>query len=286
MNLKFLLTLLFTAASMCPETFTCVASSESEVANKTGDDEDDEFYDLIDMSDEELEEMCISRGFELVREVDGNTGELVLYTHQDYVDAANECLQIEEDLEEILQTNPEIMEDVKRESERMMNERNSLLVQLNQQQEGVDGQTEQQENNTVDVEERDSEVLTNPNASLSDTNDTEDQSNNTLYYGFKEITLEVIEQMKSDFTKVVNLIVPKKLQEQIQLQMKQQIQPALKSFVSVAKGMGMAAYDLSRRYLMAFVNRKAGGDQDVSSDEKMSNEKNSSTQKGEQTTAA
>lgn len=59
------------------------------------DDFDDEYYDdLESMSDEELEEICTSRGFELARESD----EAVVYTHQDYVDAATECLQIEADL--------------------------------------------------------------------------------------------------------------------------------------------------------------------------------------------
>ena len=36
--------------------------------------------------------------------------------------------------EEILATHPEILEDVKKESERMMNERNRLLEQLQKQQ--------------------------------------------------------------------------------------------------------------------------------------------------------
>ncbi len=62
--------------------------SGSQAAN--GDDDD--YIDLVDMTDDELEEICTSRGFELVRE-DGQ-----VYTHQDYVDAASECLQIETDL--------------------------------------------------------------------------------------------------------------------------------------------------------------------------------------------
>ena len=62
------------------------------------DDDDDEYIDLEDMTDKELEEICTSRGFELVREVDPTTGEPMVYTHRDYVDAASECLQIEADL--------------------------------------------------------------------------------------------------------------------------------------------------------------------------------------------
>lgn len=71
--------------------------SESQKANETsttndGDDHDEEYIDLVDMTDEELEKICTSRGFELIRE-DGQ-----VYDHQDYVDAASECLQIETDL--------------------------------------------------------------------------------------------------------------------------------------------------------------------------------------------
>ena len=55
-------------------------------------DDDDEYIDLVDLSDEDLEKICTSRGFDLVRE------EGQVYTHQDYVDAASECLQIETEL--------------------------------------------------------------------------------------------------------------------------------------------------------------------------------------------
>jgi hypothetical protein len=74
------------------------APAQSELAEEGNDmsgahDEDgDEYIDLVDMTDEELEDICTSRGFELIRE-DGQ-----VYTHEDYVDAASECLQIETDL--------------------------------------------------------------------------------------------------------------------------------------------------------------------------------------------
>lgn len=50
--------------------------------------------DLESMSDQDLEFLCIERGFELVRDAEGE-GEL---THADYVDAAKRCLAIEEDM--------------------------------------------------------------------------------------------------------------------------------------------------------------------------------------------
>lgn len=66
----------------------CLASDAPPAVVDGGD----EYYDLEGMADEELEEICTSRGFELVRE------EGTRYTHRDYVDAAAECLQVESDL--------------------------------------------------------------------------------------------------------------------------------------------------------------------------------------------
>lgn len=98
MNLNSLLAIIFAAAYLLPGTsFTCLASDAATDEVKAEAD-DDGYYDLEEMSDEELEEICTSRGFELVREVDEVTGEPVVYSHQDYVDAASECLQIEADL--------------------------------------------------------------------------------------------------------------------------------------------------------------------------------------------
>ncbi len=80
---------------LCAILFAPAQSELTQEANDTSgaDDEDgDEYIDLVDMTDEELEEICTSRGFELIRE-DGQ-----VYTHEDYVDAASECLQIETDL--------------------------------------------------------------------------------------------------------------------------------------------------------------------------------------------
>ena len=53
---------------------------------------------LEELSDTELEEICTSRGFELVKDKDDETGQLKKYTHQDYVDAARQCLNIESEM--------------------------------------------------------------------------------------------------------------------------------------------------------------------------------------------
>ena len=50
---------------------------------------------LQKMTKEELEEICTERGFELIKdELDKETGQPVVSTHQDHVDAAWQCLQM------------------------------------------------------------------------------------------------------------------------------------------------------------------------------------------------
>jgi hypothetical protein len=77
-----------------------VSSSTSlpEDNNPTGEDATrDQYIDLDGMSNEELEEICTSRGFQLDR---GNIDDVddIAYGHQYYVDAARECLQIETEM--------------------------------------------------------------------------------------------------------------------------------------------------------------------------------------------
>jgi len=54
--------------------------------------------DLDSMTNGELEEICTSRGFEVVKEKDEGTGEMKTYSHDDYVNAARQCLEIESEM--------------------------------------------------------------------------------------------------------------------------------------------------------------------------------------------
>ena len=71
---------------------TTVVSSESTM--KQGEDE----IDLESLTNEELEQICMMRGFELKKEVDAQTGKPVEYSHNDYVEAARQCLDIEAEM--------------------------------------------------------------------------------------------------------------------------------------------------------------------------------------------
>ena len=61
-------------------------------------DEEDEGSVLEKMSKEELEAICTSRGFELVKETDSETGKPLEYSRKDYIEAAQQCLAIEEEM--------------------------------------------------------------------------------------------------------------------------------------------------------------------------------------------
>ena len=54
---------------------------------------------LKTMSEEELEKICLVRGFEIMRdEIDPTTGLPHELSHDDYVEAARRCLAIEEEM--------------------------------------------------------------------------------------------------------------------------------------------------------------------------------------------
>jgi hypothetical protein len=70
------------------------SSSDSSINNEALQEDDD----LESMTNEELEEICTSRGFELVKETNEETGETKVYSHDDYVHAAKQCLEIEAEM--------------------------------------------------------------------------------------------------------------------------------------------------------------------------------------------
>lgn len=225
--------------------------------------------------------------------------------------------------EDILQKHPELLEDVKKESERMMGERDRLLAELRKQQEQQRQQQEQQhqqgegmdgpeeERRPRDAAAADvGEGPANPGTAAGP--DARDESDDAAGVGgvpadpaatvtgsFKEITLEVIQQVKSDVATVANFLLPKsrrerirtwtketllpavgpylaaardkvvaayraacseEVRERIKSQIRETVLPALKSFAIVAKDMGTTAYGMARRYLSAMMNAQAGGE--------------------------
>lgn len=80
--------------------------------------------DLEAMTEVELENICVQRGFKLVNE---NSDEL---TKQDYVEAAQRCLSIEQEMNELLTQYPELAEELEEEIKRMESENAEKLADV------------------------------------------------------------------------------------------------------------------------------------------------------------
>lgn len=71
------------------------------------------------MSNEELKAICLERGFEVASDES--------WAHQDYVEAAERCISLEDEMNAIIAQNPELAAELESEIERMAAERNRLV---------------------------------------------------------------------------------------------------------------------------------------------------------------
>lgn len=55
--------------------------------------------ELTAMTDDELEQICVTRGFTILRDaIDPATGKPYDLSHDDFVEAARQCLEIEQEM--------------------------------------------------------------------------------------------------------------------------------------------------------------------------------------------
>ena len=109
------------------------------------------------------------------------------------------------------------------------------------------------------------------------------QNNKPLTYDIKQLTLEVIQQIKSDLTKLINFVAPKELRDQIKTQINQKvipfvqqkvipfiqqhIIPSIKSTSLVIQEWGVTTFDMVRRYVGAFLSNKMDDGRDTTVDD-------------------
>lgn len=105
--------------------FTVSCIFASTVIEQKDEESVEEYLNGLSVS--ELEEICTSRGFSLQPEEGFSKDE---YTHEDYVDAAIQCLAIEAEIEAAIEENPEILDQLKEEAERMQQEKEELEAEL------------------------------------------------------------------------------------------------------------------------------------------------------------
>lgn len=221
-----------------------------------------------------------------------------------------------------MEGNPEILDDIKKESDRVKKERDRLAKQLNNQQQQQQQEEEipiEQVDNVVDTEttnNNDKKETTNKptisnhekalnEAIMSDkTTQTKSilnayQNQNQLTFDIKEITIEVIQQIKSDVMKVINFVAPegsytrdviRQIQsdmikmynvvisketrdklipyiDQAKLSIQQTVIPSLKSFSLVVKEWGLTTFDMGCRYVKALMDKGDNRDEKKSVEE-------------------
>ena len=118
---------------ICHLTTTALASTQALDQKNLeqlvdGNEEDSRLEEYLNtLSIKELEEICTSRGFQLQPE-DGFAKDE--YTHEDYIDAAMQCLAIEAEIEAAIEENPELLDQLKNEAQRMQTEKEELEAEL------------------------------------------------------------------------------------------------------------------------------------------------------------
>lgn len=111
---------------------TVIASTEAAPSASGAADNDIDYaqIDLHELTNDELVAVCTQRGFELVAEVDDISGEPFSYSHDDYVEAARECLALEAEMEQFYEENRGLQKDMEDERDRMMKENEELEQQV------------------------------------------------------------------------------------------------------------------------------------------------------------
>merc|ERR1711862_952822 len=98
--------------------------------------EDSPYYnDLQKLSNDELEAICTDRGFEIVKKDNNNNNGRSnsnnnKYTRDDYMHAASQCLAVEAEMAKVIEEHPEILQELKDETNQMNQQKELLEKEL------------------------------------------------------------------------------------------------------------------------------------------------------------
>ena len=85
---------------------------------------------LQSMTDEELIAICTERGYEITMEdLDSNSNNVIRMTHDDYVNAATQCLSMDTIVNQMIADDPDSAADIEREVERIRLEKETLQTE-------------------------------------------------------------------------------------------------------------------------------------------------------------
>ncbi|GMH69515.1 hypothetical protein TrLO_g5568 [Triparma laevis f. longispina] len=225
---------------------------------------------LNDLTDDVLEAVCLERGFELVQ------GE-AQFSHEQYVEAATQCLELEVEMNKLLEENPDLLEA---EAEEQRQEQDAAVLQAEidaantviYNQDGAGPETPETVASVDDspphptppappaasdevVEEIDLDESpppapptppATPNKSLGDL--TKGNMVNPAGLSFKEFWDEFKTKVSSDANQLVNTIVPAPLREPLK--------GSVKTAMKVTKSVVTSVTSNAKRYITAFIEQK------------------------------
>lgn len=112
--------------------------------DSSNDDDEVQFVNLPDLNNTQLENICVERGFELIPNTDPDTGEILEFTRDDYIEAAQQCLDIQAEMDKLLKQNPNIIEELEKERDRMQAKKKQLEAELLAKQNELEDKRKQQ----------------------------------------------------------------------------------------------------------------------------------------------
>lgn len=275
---------------LCME-FCCRASATEMIKDHHEDEETDEEEELInfidsleELTDTELEDICRSRGFELVFEYDENNEIREPFSHEDFVEAAQQCLDIEAEMMQMVNENPNILEELQAENDRMLAEKErlekeheKLLLEKSERMKKKENnecddptptfivETDENKNictnttttTTTAIEAKPSEIPKSErqkDTKIQFTGNKVSQKNNTQPHtsynrlALKELIQDTIdefkEQVQKDIQIICNFVLPPSVRDPLMTNL---ILPILR----VAKHTGHNTLDFMKRYIMA-----------------------------------
>jgi len=158
---------------------------------------------LRDLSDEELEAICTSRGFEVVREIDDASGEPISYSHDDFVDAARECLDLEKEMDAFFADHPELLGELHAETEKMMEEKKILESKLAAAQEELE-KSKGENNNKEGAESSEQSEDQTPTGENTAT-PVDEPGKTTMEGGNKQRIQSETEEVSEDDSEIIDL---------------------------------------------------------------------------------
>jgi len=252
------------------ETTDISRSSPVETATTTTQDEDqvELVNSLEDMTDSQLEAICANRGFELLTK-DEATGEPLPWTHKDYMEAAQQCLDVEAEMEKLMKERPDIVQELEKERDEMQARKDNLeaelAAKLSQQQklekeeEGmafVDDSTtattdsdneESSAKNSKNNSIKKDKIQPTPNGAAAKKAATNDRFKFASL--MKEGFVEARDQIQRDWNMVSEIILPKSVRGPLN-------ERVIRPLIRIAKNTGNTVLDLIKKYVHLIIESK------------------------------